>query len=111
VVALAPDAVVAAGSAVGASTPLLVAHGDADSIVPYAESRSVFAAVPSRRYLLTLIGGGHLDPVTITTPWTSVLDATTIAFLDRHVAGRDGAEEAITGPASASAVTRIEVAG
>jgi fermentation-respiration switch protein FrsA (DUF1100 family) len=111
VVALSPDAVVAAGSGVGASTPLLLEHGDADAVVPYTESTSVFAAVPARRYFLTLLGGGHLEPVTQPTTWTPVLDATIVAFLDRHVAGRDVAEDAITAPGSASSVARIEVAG
>ena len=112
VVALSPDAVVAAGTTTGATTPLLLEHGDADAVVPLQESASVFAAVPARRYFLTLLGAGHLEPVTGATPWTPVLDATVLAFLDRHVAGEDGPEEAITGPGStSSSAARIEVAG
>ena len=111
IVALSPDAVVAAGTGVGSSTPLLVEHGDADDVVPYSESISVFRAVPARRYLLTLLGAGHLDPVAQATSWTPVLDATVIAFLDRYVAGRTGDDGSITAPATSSAVARIESAG
>lgn len=111
IVALSPDAVVPAGTRTGASTPLLVEHGDADAVVPYSESVSVFAAVPARRYFLTLVGGGHLEPVTEPTVWTPVLDATIVAFLDRHVRGSDLGEDAITAPASTSTVARLEVAG
>lgn len=111
IVALSPDAVVPAGTRTGATTPLLLAHGDADSIVPYTESVSVFEAVPSRRYFLTLVGGGHLEPVTEATAWTPVLDATVVAFLDRHLTGAAVAEDAVTGPGSGSLVARIEVAG
>ena len=111
VVALAPDAVVAAGSATGGATPLLLEHGDADDVVPFSESRSVFANVTARRYLLTLVGGGHLPPVAEATGWTPVLDATVTAFLDRYVAGRTVDDAAVTAPASGSAVARIDVAG
>lgn len=111
IVALSPDAVVPAGTRSGATTPLLLEHGDADAIVPYAESVSVFEAVPSRRYFLTLVGGGHLEPVTGATAWTPVLDATVVAFLDRHLTGANVAEDAVTSPGSASPVARIEVAG
>ena len=111
VVALSPDAVVAAGTGTGTTTPLLLEHGDADTVVPYTESVSVFAAVPARRYLLTLVGAGHLEPVTGTTAWTPVLDATVLAFLDRHLAGLGGGDEAITAPGTGSSAARIEVAG
>ena len=111
IVALSPDAVVTAGSGVGSTTPLLVEHGDADDVVPYRESVSVFQAVPARRYFLTLLGAGHLDPVAQATSWTPVLDATVIAFLDRYVAGRSGDDGSVTAPATSSAVARIESAG
>lgn len=111
VVALSPDAVVAVGTGVGGATPLLVAHGDADDVVPISESRSVFANVSARRYLLTLLGAGHLPPVAEQTSWTPVLDQTIAAFLDRYVAGLPTDDAAITGPASTSTVARIESAG
>jgi dienelactone hydrolase len=111
IVALSPDAVVAAGTGVGAGTPLLLEHGDADDVVPYAESRSVFANVPARRYFLTLLGAGHLRPVTEASAWTPILDATIVSFLDRYVAGRTTDDSAISGPPGASAVARIELAG
>ncbi len=111
VVALSPDAVVAAAGQVGGATPLLLEHGDADSVVPFSESVSVFAAVAARRYLLVLLGAGHLEPVTADTTWTPVLDATVTAFLDRYVAGRNVDDEAITQPALSSSVARVEVAG
>ncbi|HSC29354.1 MAG TPA: alpha/beta hydrolase [Vicinamibacterales bacterium] len=44
------------------SGPLLVVHGDADSIVPFSAGRRVFEAAPTRhKTLLVVEGAGHND--------------------------------------------------
>jgi fermentation-respiration switch protein FrsA (DUF1100 family) len=45
------------------SGPLLVIHGDADSIIPYEAGRRVFAAAPTtRKTFITIPGADHNDP-------------------------------------------------
>lgn len=39
--------------------PLLVLHGDADQIVPYAQGRALFAAAPEPKTFVTIRGGYH----------------------------------------------------
>jgi fermentation-respiration switch protein FrsA (DUF1100 family) len=41
--------------------PLLVIHGDADEIVPYAQGRAVFAAAPQPKTFFTIRGGRHYE--------------------------------------------------
>lgn len=55
--------------------PLLVVHGDADTIVPYAAGRRVFDAAPvGRKTFLAIPGGGHNDLHVANPPlyWRSV---------------------------------------
>jgi fermentation-respiration switch protein FrsA (DUF1100 family) len=41
--------------------PLLVIHGDADEVVPYAQGRALFAAAPEPKTMFTIRGGRHYD--------------------------------------------------
>jgi uncharacterized protein len=41
--------------------PLLVIHGDADEVVPYAQGRAIFAAAPEPKTFFTVRGGRHYD--------------------------------------------------
>jgi len=41
--------------------PLLVLHGDADEVVPYAQGRAVFMAAPEPKTFFTIRGGRHYD--------------------------------------------------
>jgi len=44
--------------------PLLVKHGDADEIVPYASGKKLFAAANEPKQFVTIPGGRHNDPPT-----------------------------------------------
>ncbi len=81
------------GSGPSGNPPILVVHGDADSIDPYEKGKAVYDQARSPRYLLTLLGGGHLPPLTGGSEYREVVDKTTIDFLDAYVAH--------TGPAAA----------
>ena len=43
------------------TSPLLVLHGDADEVIPYAQGQAVFAAAPEPKTLFTIRGGRHYD--------------------------------------------------
>ena len=42
--------------------PLLISHGDADEVVPYAHGPSLYAAANDPKRLITVAGGKHNDP-------------------------------------------------
>ncbi len=86
IVSDAPDPMT--GSISTSSVPLLLIQGNADNIVPYSSSQTVFRQVSAPRYYLTLLGAGHLPPIAGGTPWTPVLDDAVAEFLDSEVAGR-----------------------
>lgn len=110
VVAMAPDAMKPPGGTTG-SAPLLLEHGDHDTIVPFANSTTVFGQVGAHRLFLVLTGADHLPPVTGGTRWTPILDAVTIDFLDRYVAGRVDDDAAILAAGNDPGTARIATAG
>ncbi len=52
--------------------PLLVLHGDADEVVPWAQGRAVFAAAPEPKTFFTIRGGRHYG---MEAGWTEYWDA------------------------------------
>ncbi len=87
VVALSADPLPNLPSATGTAT-LLDVHGDADTITPFANGEKVVDQIQVHRFFLVLHGADHLPPVVGGSPWTPVLDAVTLDFLDRYLAGR-----------------------
>jgi len=111
VAALSPDAMTGPGGSVGAGTPLLLQHGDRDSIVPYSNSKTVWGQVQSHRFFLTLTGADHLPPMQGATPWAPVLEGVTADFLDRYVAGRTSTDVAVMEGGAQPGVATIVAAG
>lgn len=66
--------------------PLLVLHGDADEVVPYAQGRAIFAAAPEPKTFFTIRGGRHYD---MDARWPDYWD-TWRAFLGRLRADEPG---------------------
>jgi len=92
------------GSGPSGNPPILVAHGDADSIDPYEQGRAVYDQASSPRYLLTLLGGEHLPPFTKGSDYRAVIDKTTIDFLDAYV-GHTGSPAALLDDGSSGLAT------
>ena len=44
-----------------AGCPVLVMHGDADGVIPFANGRELFAALPDPKRFLTIAGADHND--------------------------------------------------
>jgi fermentation-respiration switch protein FrsA (DUF1100 family) len=42
--------------------PVLVLHGDEDSVIPYGLGQQLYAQVPGPKQFLTIAGGDHNDP-------------------------------------------------
>lgn len=70
------------------SPPLLVTQGTADGTHPASFSIAFFELAPRPRYLLTLLGAGHLTPYTAQQPQLAVVQRVTVAFLDRYLKRR-----------------------
>jgi len=71
--------------------PLLLIHGDADATVPYSGSTSAYADAPAPKFLVTLLGAGHVPfrigftvPPTVPASEVVTVDAL-VAFFDRYL--------------------------
>lgn len=78
---LAPDAL-APGSA---SPALLAVQGTADRINPPQSTDALFGAVARPKFLLRLLGAGHLPPYSSNAAQLAVVERVTIAFLDHYL--------------------------
>ena len=75
--------------------PLLVAQGDQDTIDPPATGMAVYEQADRPRFMLSLLGGGHLPPFAGGSRWQAVVDKVTVDFLDRYVSARTSADTAL----------------
>jgi len=85
----------AAGYAVAANPPLLIAQGDEDTVNPPATGRSVYEQSHRPRFLVSLLGGGHMAAFLAGTRWQAVVDKMTVDFLDRYLSGRTSTDTAL----------------
>jgi len=67
--------------------PLLATQGSADTINPPAATTAFFASAPAPKFLLTLIGAGHLPPYSYEQPQLGIVERVTIAFLNHYLSG------------------------
>ena len=75
--------------------PLLLEQGDADTTSPKSNGDALYAQVRSAKWYLVLKGAEHSPPIVRDTPWTPIVDATTLAFLDRYLADRTDDDDAM----------------
>jgi len=67
------------------SPPLLATQGTADTVNPPHYTYEFFHAATRPKYLLKLLGAGHLPPYTTDTRQLAVVERVTIAFLNHYV--------------------------
>lgn len=60
--------------------PLLLIHGDHDSIAPFSGSQRVLTQLSAPGWFLILRGADHLAPIQGPSPWTATLDRVTTDF-------------------------------
>lgn len=73
------------------SPPLLAVQGTADTSNAPASTYRYFNLAPQPKFLLSLIGAGHLPPYTTEQPQLSIVERETIAFVDRYLKAMPGA--------------------
>lgn len=67
------------------SPPLLAVQGTADTSNRPAATRTYFRIAPPPKFLLSLLGAGHGPPYISQQPQLSIVEETTIAFLDTYL--------------------------
>ncbi len=67
---------------------LLAACGTADPINAPANVLALYDAVSGPRYLLQLLGAGHLPPFAYAQPWLGIVERVSRAFLDSYLRDR-----------------------
>jgi dienelactone hydrolase len=83
------------GRPVTRNAPILVAHGDQDTTDPPDQGQAVYDQASRPKFLLHLLGAGHLPPFAGGTRWQPVVDRVTVEFLDRYVSGSAPAGDAL----------------
>lgn len=81
--------------------PLLAVQGTADPINLPRNTYEYFRAASRPKYLLRLLGAGHLPPYTTQTAQLALVERTTIAFLGGYLDGTPGTPARIAAAAAA----------
>ena len=68
--------------------PLLATQGTADTVNPPSATSAFFEGARRPKYLLRLLGAGHLPPYSNQQPQLAIVERVTIAFLDGYVKHR-----------------------
>jgi predicted dienelactone hydrolase len=79
------------------SPPLLAAQGTADRVNEPRFTYSFFRLARRPKYLLRLVGAGHLSPYSSQEPQLGIVERSTIAFLDGYLKRTSGAVAQLQG--------------
>jgi dipeptidyl aminopeptidase/acylaminoacyl peptidase len=93
--------------------PLLLVHGDADTMNPYNRSVTAYAAATPPKFFLTIIGGDHRTPYEskpATDPSARGVIAVTTDFLDAYVKGDTRAAARLSRDGSVPNVATLQAA-
>ena len=88
--------------------PMMFVQGSADTINPPWTSVQLYTADrDSTRYYLDLYGADHMVPYTGTNPTELLVAKVTLAFFDRYVLGRAGAQATMTSSGNVSGTAAL----
>ncbi len=116
VAAVVQAAVPPGPSFVAHEMPVLVMHGELDPVVPLATAESASALLAAPVYTVTLLGGFHAEPFEDAEDNTAfpdretfhpIVDATSIAFWDTHLAADPSAAAEISDAADQPGISTI----
>lgn len=93
------------------SPPLLAMQGTADTTNLPRNTYRYFAQAARPKFLLKLLGAGHLPPYTSEQPQLGIVERTTAAFLDLYLKHRRGALAQLKRVARVRGVTELTAAG
>lgn len=87
--------------------PLLAIQGTADTFNEPMYTYAYFDLAPRPKFLLRLLGAGHLPPYSYQQPQLKIVERTTIAFLDRYLEGEKSPLQRLTSLADVSAISEL----
>jgi dienelactone hydrolase len=87
--------------------PLLATQGTADPINPPGFTHEFFDSAPPPKFLLELLGAGHLPPYTRQQPELRIVARVVIAFLDRYLKRERGALQRMTSAGDVHGVSML----
>lgn len=85
--------------------PLLAAQGTDDRSNLPSDTRAFFSVASRPKFLLSLLGAGHLPPYTTNGAELAVVERVTITFLDRYL--KNGSLRQLIRAANAPALARL----
>ncbi len=91
-------------------TPVMFVHGDADLTVPYAAGRRSFRQAPPPRFLLTILGGDHIQPF-LGDPndvQAQVVTNASLDFFDHYLKGVPDALDRLRVSATVDGMAKLE---
>ncbi len=88
------------------AVPLLAVQGTADTINLPSYTYAFYSAAPRPKFLLKLLGAGHLPPYVMEEPQLGIVERVTTAFLDRYLkhGSLDNVDQAADAPGVATLV-------
>jgi dienelactone hydrolase len=89
------------------SPPLLATQGTADAINPPSFTSAFFDIAPRPKYLLELLGAGHLPPYSGEQPQLGIVERVSIAFLDLYLKHRPGSRQRLAAAGNAPGLARL----
>ena len=89
------------------SPPLLAVQGTADTSNAPASTYHYFSLAPQPKFLLSLLGAGHLPPYATEQPQLSIVERETIAFLDRYLKRLSGARSRMWHDGNVSGIAKL----
>ncbi len=94
----------------GVSPALLAIHGDSDEVNPFSASREMFAEATGAKWLVSVVGGSHLEPFTTDPDGPAV--ATVVAdFLRSQLEGSTAATARLATDANVDGVLSLVATG
>lgn len=88
--------------------PLFAAQGTSDKINLPAATATYYAAAHRPKYLLKLIGASHIPPYTYQQPQLTIVESTTIAFMDAYLKHKPGALRRIASAGQVPGVATLQ---
>lgn len=89
--------------------PLMIMHGDADYLVPYAAATVVYEEASAPKWLVTIHEAIHFEPYEDTPdPADELVRASTIAFWDRYLKDDASAEQRLVDAVTPDSLASVE---
>jgi dienelactone hydrolase len=90
------------------AVPVLMLHGDADPVLPFAEAETSFADSAAPKWLVRLVGGGHAEPYeNAPSPHDGVVTEVTTEFWRGTIGGDAAALEHLDFDGNVAGVSEI----